>query len=1071
MMSKFILLDNPLNFREIKAECTGDLTPNEFISRAVIDRQRGVLVCAALQKGQLLHAESDVWLSRAHWDQRNPAPVVVFMVLPRGGGDSNPIAVIATLALAVFAPWAAGAILGTTAAAAMAAGGLTALTFGLVSSAIYMAGSYLIQSKLVKQPSSPSNLRIPSASTTYSVGQSQNSIRLGELVPVQYGKVSRFYPDIIIPPYFRYSKGVQYMYVQYCLGYGVHDLGNNPLINLGIGDLTLADYNDVQLNVIYGAGHSALVDVSYTASGISGKTLTTDWTDPVPCCPVGAEVIVVWVNIGLPRGLYRYDEGGNGLAIHIEYAVQYRLIDDYDNPLSDWENELRHVHQIEVGHVLIDADRYTLSQQMRLKGRWQCRVRRVNEPKPLPNDERYAQDEAQVIDVVGLWGPATYTQNITVVELVVKASEQLNSSTQFKLWARSTRKIGVYRGGRSGNLEASRGVYDAICDILAADSGAALGVDYLQRIDVLDALNRQSQIEARSVPRYFDYRFETTGISVMEAIAIAARCDRAEPYLSNGKFYFARVENNLAAGIPLNPLSVTDVSVRYEMPVQIQAQGIRISYYDDDLSQADTIDVCLPGTTPTRWQDMTFPGCVQRQLVYEEAVYTLLSGLLERNECEVTTGLEGMIPALCERMPIVVRDLDYGQWGYVLAQISPTRLQLSSAPNFNAKSSGQLIFRKNDTGIPVTVYPTTENNVVELATAMSVAPNAHYVFGVEGSELNTLIVKKVTHAGGEKYKISGVLADDRVLLNPGYAPTKNRTAPNANSAVGQVFGGVGLWKSPLNNHVWRVSWRQFAGVDYYRLDVIKQGSRQTIVSNIRDNFADITIDTDDFSVEVYAVYAGGGIVISSNQVNPNQFGWGGLINVSFDGFTANIVWQAATGDLAAYLIKIRTAPFPSQSPEQVLVNKTLADGYKNTSISVQLPYDYLRYLVVEMTAVSAEGQSVTVEKALSYSELPKPNPFYWDGELTLQKISAAEVRLNWVAAVGNSNYHIRAMKLGKYGSDPIVPIYVTALEGDFANNTTSVIIPIDSLTTQLQVYATASHVVLPSVTKSAAITI
>ena len=78
------------------------------------------------------------------------------------------------------------------------------------------------------------------ASSVYSLNSQQNEAKIGEVIPIIYGKV-RTYPALISPPYARYEENEEYLYQLMCIGQG----------KFSINDLLISDTNVQEIQTDY----------------------------------------------------------------------------------------------------------------------------------------------------------------------------------------------------------------------------------------------------------------------------------------------------------------------------------------------------------------------------------------------------------------------------------------------------------------------------------------------------------------------------------------------------------------------------------------------------------------------------------------------------------------------------------------------------------------------------------------------------------------------------------------------------------------------------------------------------
>lgn len=137
--------------------------------------------------------------------------IVNFVVLPQGGGGSNPLRIVALIAVMVLSVYTGGLVAGLTESALM--GSFASAAVGLVGSALVNA---LIPEKTALSSSGYSTAQ---ASPTYSLSAQGNASRIGEVIPVQYGR-HKCYPDFAALPYLEYAGNEQYLYELFCIGLG-----------------------------------------------------------------------------------------------------------------------------------------------------------------------------------------------------------------------------------------------------------------------------------------------------------------------------------------------------------------------------------------------------------------------------------------------------------------------------------------------------------------------------------------------------------------------------------------------------------------------------------------------------------------------------------------------------------------------------------------------------------------------------------------------------------------------------------------------------------------------------------
>lgn len=163
-------------------------------------------------------------------------------------GGSNPLRLVALIALAVAAPWAGGyiassmfggAVLGGT----MGSAGLAPAT-SVAAGVVTVAGSMLLN-RLFPPPKMDlgRGMSEPKASPTYSIAGGQNRARPYEPLALVLG-THRVFFDLAAKPYTVFEGEDQYLYQVFCVGMvGPH--GALDVSDLRIGDTPLASYAEV----------------------------------------------------------------------------------------------------------------------------------------------------------------------------------------------------------------------------------------------------------------------------------------------------------------------------------------------------------------------------------------------------------------------------------------------------------------------------------------------------------------------------------------------------------------------------------------------------------------------------------------------------------------------------------------------------------------------------------------------------------------------------------------------------------------------------------------------------------
>lgn len=206
------------------------------------------------------------WM-RARWDDALPdGAVVEFRSLPRGGGGLSRIgaAAIAAVSMQFTATMA-----GISALGGMANGFGAGISIDFLGFAGYIGSFGLIRP--VDMPDVPSYLGGEAGSPTYSINYKANRKRVGEAIPVLYGR-HRLFPDLITRSFTWYDNNDQYVAAVICLGSGeflVHE------DTLNFGEAPFAELDGITYQIVPPGGTLTLCrDHVTTSEAVGGQTLT-----------------------------------------------------------------------------------------------------------------------------------------------------------------------------------------------------------------------------------------------------------------------------------------------------------------------------------------------------------------------------------------------------------------------------------------------------------------------------------------------------------------------------------------------------------------------------------------------------------------------------------------------------------------------------------------------------------------------------------------------------------------------------------------------------------------------------
>jgi hypothetical protein len=255
--------------------------------------------------------------------------IVTIMMLPQGGGGggSDPMRTLLMIAVVV-----ASFVFGPEVGLALGFSGTTAAAVG---QALVMVGGSMLVNAVVPPPTANTALgaaSIPSASPTYNIQAQGNAARIGQAIPVQYGRL-RVYPDFAAQPYVEYLNNDQYLYQFFCIGQGEYDIES-----IQIGDSSISGFNNVSYEIVRPNGKLTLFPINVqTSSEVSGQELTkTAWLGPFVVNSTQTNCTKIGIDLVCPRGLYYANDNGSLSSKEVVVQLQARTIDQNGNPIGAW---------------------------------------------------------------------------------------------------------------------------------------------------------------------------------------------------------------------------------------------------------------------------------------------------------------------------------------------------------------------------------------------------------------------------------------------------------------------------------------------------------------------------------------------------------------------------------------------------------------------------------------------------------------------------------------------------------------------------------------------------------------
>ncbi len=275
---------------------------------------------------------------RGEWHVRQVTPghQLAFVPVPAGGSLKSILSAVAGIALAVFAPWAAGALAGAM--------GFTAgtaafnIASGLIGAGIMIAGQFVLNRLLPQQ----SNTGL-TAESVYTARASSNRAMPNEVIPGLYGLL-RYPPPYAARPYAEFVDNDQYLYQLHCLSVGYVDpkqweIGDTLVWTAADGFQGSFAGGDTQIEIIRPGDQIKLFPANVvTASTVDGQQVpdSPEWLGPFAVSAPGTKVNRIACDYVFTLGLVHINKKGKASHVSRTVTAQYRRIDNSGNPIGSW---------------------------------------------------------------------------------------------------------------------------------------------------------------------------------------------------------------------------------------------------------------------------------------------------------------------------------------------------------------------------------------------------------------------------------------------------------------------------------------------------------------------------------------------------------------------------------------------------------------------------------------------------------------------------------------------------------------------------------------------------------------
>lgn len=699
----------------------------------------------------------------------------------------------------------------------------------VVVAALFVAVAYAY-SQMDMPPASMNNYRdLPEQSPTYDVNAQGNTARLGQPVPVGYGR-QRVYPDFASLPFRRYIDGEQYLYVTLAVGQGEYDLSDAQ-----IGNTPIENFEGVAQQIVPPGQPVTLFSPDvYTSPEVSNIELFApndpeyqSWSGPIAVVPAETEVTRIELDLLAPNGLYLQDKQTGDLStVSVTVTADYREIDDLGNAVGSWAS----LGSWTLSGATVDPVRKTVGKNVS-PGRYEVRTRRSSNSSD-PDNIRL-QDQVLWGDLKGvLQSDRTYDHTVWAVK--VKASNQLSAQSERKFSVVRQRKLPIWTGTEWTVPQATRNPAWAFCDAIKAGYGGNYTDDNLD----LAEIKRLADVwDSRG--DHFDYQFDTAR-TLWPALQMICMVGRAEPTIYGGVFSIVRDEPK---ALPDYQFGMADIvansfSIQYATQDQWGDDSVEIEYTNPDTGAPETVLCVLPGSAGERPVKVKLEGCTDRSQAYREGMFRVGVMVWRNRTVQFKTELDGGLPGYGNCIAVSNELPEWGVSGHVLAVETVGAdqvLTLSEPVEFAEGQAHAIMVRNSDTAKPqgpfTCVVGDTQHHVkIVGGTNASIYTGwrknkSSFAFGVADTYAQRFIMRGARHTGGLEFSLSGVLDDPRVHELDAQIADGSISIPQGTTGDSRALTSVkGLrvkYGGSVANPSIRLTWSAVEGAENYILHITR----------------------------------------------------------------------------------------------------------------------------------------------------------------------------------------------------------------------------------------------------------
>ena len=711
----------------------------------------------------------------------------------------------------------------------------------LFYSAIAYGAGLLLNMWFAPEASEPSEIN---QVTRHNLTSNRNIISLGQPFPEHFGRFICF-PALIQRSYTEYIDNIQYQYT-----IGVIGIGKYEVEDVYIDKTPIADYDDVSYNIVEPGNYLTLcTKMVWTSSGIVQTDLTTTWLTSV-INPAGTEISEIGFDILFPAGVYHINSHGKVRHWSVTIKAEVRRIDNDGGSLTSW---------VEIFNYQFDGpktspQRHTLILPVTdIPGRYELRIKRTLERSTATN----IIDNAKIESLRGYGSAYSPYENLTLIELKIKATDQLNGIISNKINVVCTRKLKKLTSTElERDVSTTRSIVDAVAYIVTAENGGQQDEGILD-FEGLAAL--RTILDGRS--NYFDFIFSAR-TNVFDSCKKIAKCGRCIPIMPMGIFTLVRDKTQ---SVPTQIYTDDDYSegsltFSHFLKTDDSPDHIEVSYIDSDTWQAQTI-ICNDENGGTLIPaKIVLDGCVSRQTAWEEGFYAYWDDYYNRTAVSFVTGLKGFIPQIGDMIYVGSRQTDWAKTGQI-AKLDGSNIWLSEPVDLGYESEGVLLLTSKIGGAQtaVTVIGTTDMHCVigtinagDIYTIDNDGDKAtKFLFGKTTADILRVRILNIVSNSKNEIKINGSIIHDAVYSSPGVCPPLE-----GGGVIKPILGSLTIQYSSQSSGVFSYLLTWVSSESKFKVEIDEGSGYSTVVDNLEAYVYDYTSSALETTLKVTPYIAG-----------------------------------------------------------------------------------------------------------------------------------------------------------------------------------------------------------------------